>query len=129
VQPHRDAEAGRVVALDRTANLLAGTASTMLRFKTDDALPATVAARARVTGRVAQVTARDAGEVESSRGCARRRQGRRPRDRPRRTWKTCSSRSCRRKRLELDFEGTERWFNKEVLRFWKVSVQTVAAGC
>jgi ABC-2 type transport system ATP-binding protein len=31
---------GRVVALDRTANLLAGTASTMLRFKTDDALPA-----------------------------------------------------------------------------------------
>ena len=55
---------GRVVALDRTANLLAGTASTMLRFKTDDALPATVAARARVTGRVAQVTARDAGEVE-----------------------------------------------------------------
>jgi ABC-2 type transport system ATP-binding protein len=55
---------GRVVALDRTANLLAGTASTMLRFKTDDALPAAVAARARVTGRVAQVTARDAGEVE-----------------------------------------------------------------
>ena len=30
---------GRVVALDRTANLLAGTASTMLRFKTDQPLP------------------------------------------------------------------------------------------
>jgi ABC-2 type transport system ATP-binding protein len=56
---------GRVVALDRTANLLAGTASTMLRFKTDDALPAAVAAYARVTGRVAQVTAHDASEVET----------------------------------------------------------------
>jgi ABC-2 type transport system ATP-binding protein len=56
---------GRVVALDRTANLLAGTASTMLRFKTDDALPAGIAARTRVTGRVAQVTAHDAAEVET----------------------------------------------------------------
>jgi len=56
---------GRVVALDRTANLLAGTASTMLSFRTDDALPPEVAAHARVTGRIAQVTARDAGEVES----------------------------------------------------------------
>mgnify|MGYP002785349561 CR=1 FL=1 len=55
---------GRVVALDRTANLLAGTASTMLRFKTDDALPPEVAAQARVTGRIAQVTAHDAAEVE-----------------------------------------------------------------
>jgi ABC-2 type transport system ATP-binding protein len=56
---------GRVVALDRTANLLAGTASTMLRFKTDDALPSDVAAHARVTGRIAQVTAHDAAEVEA----------------------------------------------------------------
>ena len=56
---------GSVVALDRTSNLLAGTASTMLRFKTDDALPATVAAQARVTGRIVQVTAHDATEVES----------------------------------------------------------------
>ena len=56
---------GRVVALDRTANLLAGTASTMLRFKTDDALPAVVAAHARVTGRMAQVTAHGAVEVET----------------------------------------------------------------
>jgi len=55
---------GRVVALDRTANLLAGTASTMLRFKTDDALPPDVAARSRVTGRIAQVSAHDAAEVE-----------------------------------------------------------------
>ena len=56
---------GRVVALDRTANLLAGTASTMLRFKTNDSLPAAVAAHARVTGRIAQVTAHDASEVET----------------------------------------------------------------
>lgn len=56
---------GRVVALDHTANLLADTAHQMLRFKTDDALPASVAAQARVTGRIAQVRAHDAAEVES----------------------------------------------------------------
>ncbi|MEY8879093.1 MAG: ABC transporter ATP-binding protein [Leptothrix sp. (in: b-proteobacteria)] len=56
---------GRVVALDRTSNLLAGTASTMLRFKTDDVLPPALAAMARVTGRIAQVSARDAAEVET----------------------------------------------------------------
>jgi len=56
---------GRVVALDRTANLLAGTASTMLRFKTDQPLPAAVAPQARVTGRIVQLSARDATEVES----------------------------------------------------------------
>ncbi|WP_310459821.1 ABC transporter ATP-binding protein [Sphaerotilus sp.] len=55
---------GRIVALDRTSNLLAGTSSTMLRFKTDDALPADIAAHARVTGRIAQVKAHDAAEVE-----------------------------------------------------------------
>jgi ABC-2 type transport system ATP-binding protein len=56
---------GRVVALDRTSALLAGTASTMLRFKTDQPLPPALAALARVTGRIAQVKARDAAEVES----------------------------------------------------------------
>ncbi|WP_309626742.1 ABC transporter ATP-binding protein [Methylibium sp.] len=58
-------KAGRVVALDRTANLLAGTASTMLRFKTDQALPPALAAQARVTGRIVQLTAHDAAEVET----------------------------------------------------------------
>jgi ABC-2 type transport system ATP-binding protein len=57
---------GRVVALDRTSNLLAGASSTMLRFKTDDALPAAIAAHARVTGRIAQVKARDAADVEQT---------------------------------------------------------------
>jgi ABC-2 type transport system ATP-binding protein len=56
---------GRVVALDRTANLLAGTASTMLRFKTDQPLPAALAAQARVTGRIVQLKAHDAAEVET----------------------------------------------------------------
>ena len=57
-------KAGRVVALDRTANLLAASAGSVLRFKTDDALPPDLAAQARVTGRMAQVAARDAAAVE-----------------------------------------------------------------
>ncbi len=59
-------KAGRIVALDRTSQLLAGTASTMLRFKTDAVLPPEIAARARVTGRIVQVTAHDAAEVETT---------------------------------------------------------------
>jgi ABC-2 type transport system ATP-binding protein len=55
---------GRVVALDRTANLLAATAGSVLRFKTDDALPLDLASRARVTGRIAQIATHDAAEVE-----------------------------------------------------------------
>jgi len=55
---------GRVVALDRTSALLAGTASTMMRFKMDTPLPPALAAQARVTGRIVQVTAHDAAEVE-----------------------------------------------------------------
>ncbi|MBX3625734.1 MAG: ABC transporter ATP-binding protein [Rhizobacter sp.] len=55
---------GRVVALDRTSALLAGTASTMMRFKMDQALPAELASHARVTGRIVQVTAHDTAEVE-----------------------------------------------------------------
>ncbi len=55
---------GQLVALDKTSALLAGTASTMLRFKTDQALPPDLAARARVTGRVVQLAAHDAGEIE-----------------------------------------------------------------
>ena len=56
---------GSVVALERTSTLLAGTAHTMLRFKTDHPLPASLAERARVTGRFAQVSARDAADVEA----------------------------------------------------------------
>ena len=56
---------GRVVALDRTSALLAGTASTMLRFKLDRPLPPQLIGNARVTGRIVQITAHDAREVES----------------------------------------------------------------
>lgn len=55
---------GQLVALDRTSELLAGTASTMLRFKTDAALPADLALHARVTGRIVQLPAHSAIEVE-----------------------------------------------------------------
>lgn len=56
---------GELVALDRMSALLAGTASTMLRFKTDQALPPALAEKARITGRIVQVPAKDAAEVES----------------------------------------------------------------
>ena len=55
---------GRLVALDRTSALLAGRAGTMLRFKTDSALPADLGASARVTGRIVQIKAHDAAGVE-----------------------------------------------------------------
>ena len=55
---------GELVALDRTSALLAGTASTMVRFKTDDALPASLQTQARITGRVVQLPAHDAAGVE-----------------------------------------------------------------
>ena len=55
---------GELVALDRTANLLSASASTMLRFKTDQALPAALAAQARTTGRIVQLKAKDAADVE-----------------------------------------------------------------
>ena len=56
---------GRVVALDRTSALLAGTASTMLRFKTDATLPEALRENARITGRIVQLAAHDAVEVEN----------------------------------------------------------------
>jgi ABC-2 type transport system ATP-binding protein len=56
---------GRLVALDKTSALLSGRASTMLRFKTDSALPEALAGQTRVTGRIVQIKAHDAAEVES----------------------------------------------------------------
>ena len=55
---------GQLVALDRTANLLSASASTMLRFKTDQVLPPLLAGQARITGRIVQLKARDAVDVE-----------------------------------------------------------------
>ena len=56
---------GRVVALDTTSALLKGKASTMLRFKTDSALPISLLEQSRVTGRIVQIKAHDAAEIES----------------------------------------------------------------
>ena len=57
---------GRVVALERTSDLLRAASSNVLRFKTDGhALPTAVAAKARVTGRIVQLPAHDAQEIEA----------------------------------------------------------------
>jgi ABC-2 type transport system ATP-binding protein len=55
---------GRVVALDRTSELLKPASSNVLRFKIDGELPGELAARARVTGRFVQFPAHDALEIE-----------------------------------------------------------------
>ncbi len=56
---------GQVVALSSTSELLKNASSNVLRFKLDQALPAELAAKARVTGRVVQLPAHDAQEIES----------------------------------------------------------------
>ncbi len=55
---------GQVVALEKTSDLLSRASSNVLRFKTDQTLPAELAAQARVTGRVVQLPAHNAHEVE-----------------------------------------------------------------
>jgi ABC-2 type transport system ATP-binding protein len=55
---------GKVVALDRTDELLKAASSNVLRFKLDQTLPPALAAKARVTGRIVQLPAHDALEIE-----------------------------------------------------------------
>lgn len=55
---------GRIVALDKTSELLKAASSNVLRFKIDGELPPALAEGARVTGRVVQFPAHDALEVE-----------------------------------------------------------------
>ncbi|WP_298925360.1 ABC transporter ATP-binding protein [uncultured Ramlibacter sp.] len=57
-------KAGKVVALERTSELLKTASSNVLRFKIDSALPAQFADKARVTGRIVQLPAHDAHEIE-----------------------------------------------------------------
>ena len=57
-------KAGRVVALDRTSELLKTASSNVLRFKVDAELPEHLASRARITGRIVQFPAHDAREIE-----------------------------------------------------------------
>jgi ABC-2 type transport system ATP-binding protein len=56
---------GRIVALDKTSELLKAASSNVLRFKTGDALPPPLAARARVTGRIVQLPAHNALDIEN----------------------------------------------------------------
>jgi ABC-2 type transport system ATP-binding protein len=58
-------KAGRVVALERTSDLLKAASSNVLRFKLDRELPAEFASKARVTGRIVQLPAHDAHEIEN----------------------------------------------------------------
>ncbi|WP_310566864.1 ABC transporter ATP-binding protein [Hydrogenophaga sp.] len=55
---------GQVVALEKTSDLLSRASSNVLRFKTDQTLPADLAGQARITGRVVQLPAHNAHEVE-----------------------------------------------------------------
>ncbi len=55
---------GRVVALERTSELLKAASSNVLRFKLDGELPPALAVQARVTGRIVQFPAHSAGEIE-----------------------------------------------------------------
>lgn len=57
-------KAGRVVALERTSDLLKAASSNVLRFKLDGRLPAEFEGKARVTGRIVQLPAHDAHEIE-----------------------------------------------------------------
>jgi len=55
---------GKVVALENTSELLKAASSNVLRFKLDAELPAALAVKARVTGRIVQLPANDALEIE-----------------------------------------------------------------
>ena len=57
-------KSGRMVALERTSELLKAASSNVLRFKIDGALPAAFEGKARVTGRIVQLPAHDAHEIE-----------------------------------------------------------------
>jgi ABC-2 type transport system ATP-binding protein len=55
---------GRIVALDHTSELLKAASGNVLRFKIDSELPAALAEKARITGRIVQFPAHDALEIE-----------------------------------------------------------------
>lgn len=55
---------GNIVKLSTMSDLLKSASSNVLQFKTDTALPPALAARARVTGRIVQIPANDASDVE-----------------------------------------------------------------
>ena len=62
---------GRVLALATTSELLKSASSNVLRFKIDGQLPADLAAKARITGRIVQFPAHDAVDIETYLAAAR----------------------------------------------------------
>ena len=58
-------KAGRVIALDRTSELLKAASGNVLRFKIEGELPPALAQRARITGRIVQFPAHDALDIET----------------------------------------------------------------
>lgn len=58
-------KSGRVVALNATSELLKSASSNVLRFKLDAELPEQFKKLARVTGRIVQLPAQDARQIES----------------------------------------------------------------
>jgi ABC-2 type transport system ATP-binding protein len=65
-------KAGKVVALERTSDLLQAASTNVLRFKLDGALPREFEGKARVTGRIVQLPAHDAHEIEEHLAVIRR---------------------------------------------------------
>jgi ABC-2 type transport system ATP-binding protein len=55
---------GEVVALANTSELLKNASSNVLRFKTDSTVPEHISAKARITGRIVQLSAPTAHDVE-----------------------------------------------------------------
>lgn len=55
---------GEIIKLSPMSELLKSASSNVLQFKTDSVLPKAVADRARVTGRIVQIPAAHAGDVE-----------------------------------------------------------------
>ena len=65
-------KSGKVVALERTSDLLHAASTNVLRFKLDGALPREFEGKARVTGRIVQLPAHDAHEIEEHLAVIRR---------------------------------------------------------
>src|SRR5574343_2066402 len=62
---------GRVVALERTSDLLRSASAQVLRLKLDGELPAPLRPLARVTGRIVQLPVHNAMEIENHLACIR----------------------------------------------------------
>lgn len=55
---------GEIVRLSSMSDLLKSASANVLQFKTNHVLPESLRARARVTGRIVQIPAQDAGDIE-----------------------------------------------------------------